>query len=186
MAFECSPITIEDRKKIFEEEVKGHIPEKLYQYLLDNGFLTQTASKGHHGCYAGGLFDHSIEVMRALLNLTEKLGLKWSVPERSPYLVGIGHDICKLYAYLLVNEKYVWNSNQKYQDKQHGIKSVLMLRDILGEEVLTDEEESCIAWHMGAFTDKEYWEYYSKGVDTFPNVLWTHTADMVASHIKKV
>ena len=46
------------------------------------------------------------------------------------------------------------------------------------------EELSCIRWHMGAFDDKENWNYYGAAIENYPNVLFTHTADMIAARIK--
>lgn len=51
---------------------------------------------------------------------------------------------------------------------------------------LTDEEMACIRWHMGAFDDKENWDKYGKSIEKYPNVLWTHTADMMAARIYKI
>ena len=52
---------------------------------------------------------------------------------------------------------------------------------------LTEEEAACIRWHMGAFTeDKDEWNYYNNAVKKHPNVLWTHTADMVAAKIQGI
>ena len=48
---------------------------------------------------------------------------------------------------------------------------------------LTEEERLCIRWHMGAFDKKENWDGYDKAVAQYQNVLWTHTADMVASRV---
>lgn len=62
----------------------------------------------------------------------------------------------------------------------HGEKSVIMLQQHMN---LTDEEMLCIRWHMGAFDDKEHWNSYGRSVTHFPNVLYTHTADMVAARI---
>ena len=42
---------------------------------------------------------------------------------------------------------------------------------------------TCIRYHMGAFIDKEQWNDYTRAVEQYPNVLWTHTADMIASHV---
>lgn len=178
-------MTYEERKKIFDEEVKPHIPQVLYDKMLERGFLTQAASRKYHGAYEGGLFDHSIEVMRSLVRMTDKLGLKWERPE-SPYLVGIAHDMCKIDAYVRdITGQFVWNKNQSYANQMHGVKSVMILRDILGENYMTDEEESCIAWHMGAFMGELHWDKYTQGIKQFPNVLWTHTADMEASQVKR-
>ena len=52
---------------------------------------------------------------------------------------------------------------------------------------LTDEEIACIRWHMGAYEkDTKMWEYYGRAVEIYPNVLYTHTADMVASRIRGI
>ena len=65
----------------------------------------------------------------------------------------------------------------------HGEKSVMMASRFTN---LTDEEIMCIRWHMGAFDDSKNWNYYGKAVEKYPNVLYTHTADMYASRIKGV
>ena len=41
----------------------------------------------------------------------------------------------------------------------------------------------CIRWHMGFADDKENWNYYGAAIEKYQNVLWTHTADMVASRV---
>ena len=47
-------------------------------------------------------------------------------------------------------------------------------------------ELNSIRYHMGAFTDKEEWRDYTCAVHRYPNVLWTHHADMIASHVHGV
>ena len=61
------------------------IPVEDLDYI---GFFTAPASIKYHGSYEGGLFDHSLEVTKALVDLTDKLGLTWSRPE-SPYIVAM-------------------------------------------------------------------------------------------------
>ena len=52
---------------------------------------------------------------------------------------------------------------------------------------LTDEEIACIRWHMGAYEiDTKMWQYYDSAIRKYPNVLYTHTADMIASKIDGV
>ncbi len=151
---------------------------KAYDYLVDGGFLKAPASTRYHGNYEGGLFDHSYEVVSALTRLTEKLDLKWSRAE-SPWIVGLFHDLCKVDAY-----RYDGPNSPKYSHadtilKGHGEKSVMITSTLLR---LTEEEVYCIRFHMGAFNHEEMNEY-SRAVEKFPNVLWTHTADMIASKI---
>ena len=48
---------------------------------------------------------------------------------------------------------------------------------------LTEQEIACIRWHMGSFTDQKEWENYGSAGERYPAVLFTHTADMYASHV---
>ena len=143
------------------------------------GFFTAPASTKYHGAYEGGLFDHSLQVAKELVNLTKKLGLTWKNPN-SPAIVGMCHDLCKC-------DAYVWDietNSYKYNNDiipGHGEKSVIMLQKVI---FLTDEEIACIRWHMGAYEkDPKMWEYYGRAIEKYPNVLYTHTADMIASKI---
>lgn len=151
-------------------------------WLESIGYFEAPAAKSHHGNYPGGLFDHSLEVTNQLQKITEKMGLTWQ-RKGSPVLVGMLHDICKTDDYIVEGEE---NGRVEYEYNNHGIlpghgdKSVIMLA---GHFQLTEEEAMCIRFHMGAFTDKEEWKYYSKAVHDYPNVLWTHTADMLASQV---
>ena len=148
--------------------------------LGELGFFKAPASTKYHGAYEGGLFDHSLAVTKSLVELTEKLGLKWERPE-SPYIVGMYHDLCKCDNYVVDIEtgKYIYNPEMIIPG--HGDKSVIMLSKYIN---LTDEEIACIRWHMGAYeTDTKLWNYYGRAIETYPNVLYTHTADMIASKI---
>lgn len=163
-------------------------------------FFTVPASINYHGNYEGGLYDHSWEVTRQLLYLTKRLDLTWNRPE-SPYIVGMLHDLCKCDDYKkscsrrpnaismglgnddgCYEEKWEYNKNGLLPG--HGEKSVIMAQNIYG--YLTEEEIMCIRWHMGAFDDKSNWQYYSGAVAKYPNVLFTHTADMIASQISTI
>lgn len=124
---------------------------------------------------------------KALLSFTERLELKWQL-ERSPYIVGMFHDLCKVDNYTCTKKPALppllegdsWEYNNATLLPGHGDKSVMMLQQHIQ---LTDEELYCIRWHMGAFDDKENWNSYGRAVTNFPNVLYTHTADMVAARI---
>lgn len=151
---------------------------------LDNlGFFTAPASTRFHGSYEGGLFDHSLEVTKTLVDLTEKLDLKWSRPI-SPKIVGMFHDLCKCDNYVWDIETGKYKYNPDIIIPGHGEKSIIMLQKFI---TLTDEEIACIRWHMGAYEmDTKMWEYYGRAIEAFPNVLHTHSADMIASKIKGV
>ena len=84
-------------------------------------------------------------------------------------------------AYYKQNIEYDYNNETLL--KGHGDKSVMMLASLMQ---LTEEEAACIRYHMGAFTSKEEWNDYTRAIHMYPNVLWTHQADMIATHIKEV
>lgn len=146
------------------------------------GFFDSPASTKYHGAYKGGLFDHSLCVAQLLVDLTNKLNLKWKRP-MSPYVVGMFHDLCKCDNYVKDPTPYSdeWIYNVDSILPGHGDKSVIMLSKYI---TLTDEEIACIRWHMGAYEkDTTMWNYYGKAIEKYPNVLYTHTADMIASKI---
>lgn len=164
----------------------GIVKDDFLKWLGENGFFNAPASTKYHGNYAGGLFDHSFMVMNLLVELSAANALKWKRPA-SPFLVGMFHDLCKIDQYRIDNStqytvgeptRYEYNPNTMY--KGHGDKSIILLSQFT---TLTDEETACIRYHMGAFTEKEEWRDYTRAVHAFPNVLWTHQADMLASHV---
>lgn len=165
----------------------------MLKYLSLNHFFTAPASTKYHGNYEGGLFDHSFAVAKFLVRLTEDNHLTWKNP-RSPYIVGMFHDLCKIDQYrhpasrlitdgVTVMDSFKWEYNPDTLLKGHGDKSVMLLSQFY---TLTDEEIMCIRYHMGAFTDKSEWNDYTRAVSQYPNVLWTHQADMLASHVAGV
>lgn len=176
--------TATERVRVFESIMREHIPdeswEPLFQFLYAEGFFRAPASIRHHGAYPGALFDHSYAVTQSLEFLTERLNLRWA-RARSPYIVGMFHDLCKMDNYRMADgsgEK--WEYNKDVLMPGHGEKSVILLQRFL---TLTDEETLCIRWHMGAFDDKENWDAYGRACSEWPNVLYTHTADMIAARV---
>ena len=161
-----------------------------WEELLASDFFKAPASTKYHGAHEGGLFQHSAAVMKSLVGLTESCHLEWQ-NERSPYIVGMFHDLCKIDQYR--NTSYgltldgqplhnpcEWEYNPHTLLKGHGEKSVMLLSQFY---TLTEEEILCIRYHMGAFTPKEEWNDYTGAIHAYPNVLWTHQADMLASHV---
>ena len=179
------------------------VSDDMMEYLMAYGFFTAPASTKYHGNYEGGLLEHSYMVTKFLLTLTQDNHLIWR-KSRSPYIVGMFHDLCKIDQYIPQYEMreelelsslndpkpmkfvktlcgYEYNSNTLL--KGHGDKSVMLLSQFY---TLTEEEIMCIRYHMGAFTDKSEWNDYTRAVHQYPNVLWTHQADMLASHVAGV
>ena len=169
------------------------VSDDMMDYLWDNGFFTAPASTKYHGNHEGGLLEHSDMVTRFLVVLTKDNHLTWMNP-RSPFIVGMFHDLCKIDQYrhpasdlvvdgMLLPDSSKWEYNPDTLLKGHGDKSVMLLSQFY---TLTDEEIMCIRYHMGAFTDKSEWNDYTRAVSQYPNVLWTHQTDMLASHVAGV
>jgi hypothetical protein len=172
------------------------ISDDFIQWLIDEGFFTAPASIKYHGNYEGGLFDHSYTVTHTLLEMTEKIDIEWQHP-RSPYIVGMFHDLCKIdqYEKVIGVEGIVYFGRDEVEGEEyhfeyasdslfpgHGEKSVMKLASWLQ---LTEEEILCIRYHMGAY-EKDAWDYYDRAIKKYQTVLWTHTADMVASKVRGV
>ena len=171
--------------------------EALVDYLKTGGFFTAPASTKYHGVYEGGLYDHSRAVTKRLIDITDKMELKWQRPE-SPFIVGMFHDLCKCDQYKaviqqgLVNEdangvkefgiKTAYEYNNDLLLKGHGEKSVMILSQFM---TLTEEEMLCIRYHMGAYKTDE-WLQFDLAIKRHENVLWCHQADQLASKVDNI
>ena len=173
-------ITFRQQCEHFLKEVMPLSGDKGTEKLIEMGFTTAPASTHYHGSHPGGLFEHSMEVTRALCQLSMDCELKWERHE-SPLIIGMFHDLCKIDQYIQKEDgTYEWN---KEAPEGHGTKSIEYIEKYAGI-TLTEEEKACIEHHMGAFSEKEEWSKYTDAIKKFPNVLFTHTADMIATHIK--
>lgn len=153
----------------------NEVTEELVDKLNVMGYFEAPASTKYHGAYAGGLFDHSLNVFYAL----ESYDRQWVRPD-SPFIIAFLHDLCKANQYERTDaNSFVYRTDTLLSG--HGEKSV-MLCNLLPIK-LTTEEIACIRYHMGAFVPKEEWSMYTNAIHRFPNVLWVHTADMEATHV---
>lgn len=174
-------MTKEERKAKMLELAPAVMADEIHDLIkwLDIiGFFDAPASTKYHGAYEGGLFDHSLKVYEALKGLTDQLKLEWK-EEESPFVIAFLHDICKVDQYIKNGDGWKYNTDTLLTG--HGEKSVMMLTT--SGFCFNPEEIACIRYHMGAFTDKEQWNSYTGAIHHYPNVLWVHTADMVAAHL---
>ena len=175
------------------EVMNSVVSDDILTWLVNQGFFVKPGSISHHENYSGGLFDHSLAVTENLLEMTEKLDIKWLRPE-SPYIVGMFHDLCKLDDYYDRSAKDIvlmgtgspvsknpkWDYNPNKIMNGHGDKSVMLLSQFIN---LTEEEILCIRFHMGAY-NMDDWDFYDRAIRKYETVLWTHTADMYASKVQ--
>ena len=71
---------------------------------------------------------------------------------------------------------------ENMREQMRFVKSIMLLSQFIN---LTEEELLCIRYHMGAY-EKEAWDQYDMAIKKYPNVLWTHHADMIASKLLEV
>jgi 23S rRNA maturation-related 3'-5' exoribonuclease YhaM len=133
--------------------------DELIGYLNENGFFTAPASTKFHGCYEGGLADHSLGVYDLLKEYYDR----WSLGEvvskgQKPLRLGpeniifaaLLHDVCKVGAYIGTEKPYTWNRSQP---KGHACLSIERIKKYIE---LTPIEEMMIKFHMGVYGLHEF------------------------------
>lgn len=150
-------------------------------WLKSTDFFTAPSSTRYHAAYEGGLFDHSVNVACMLHLWTNKgVARDWE-REDSPFIIGILHDATKIGLYIEDGtNRWVHNPDYVQIGSCHGEDSLIKVSNQVD---LTAEEAQCIRWHMGAYEGPESWEGYDAAIKRYPNVLFTHTADMFASKL---
>lgn len=166
---------IEDMSRVGAKRIAVSVVDQLTEW----GFFDMPASTKYHGTREGDLFLHSRNVAYALKRITEAKGIEWQNP-RSPILIGYFHDLCKCDSYVRKGDGWDYRKDQLLQG--HGDKSVMLASTLCK---LTEEEMLCIRYHMGAYKTDD-WDGYDRAIKKYETVLWTHTADMLASKVMGV
>lgn len=156
--------------------------ENLIEFINKTDFFEAPASTRFHGCYKGGLLEHSMKVYEIL---KEKSGDSDSVR-----IIALLHDICKANYYKVdyrnaKNEQGVWEKVPYYTIDDtipygHGEKSVMMISEFIK---LTPEERYAIRWHMGFTEPKELYTTIGQAYKKYPIALLMHEADLEATYI---
>lgn len=131
--------------------------DNMIDYLMTEGFFTSPASIRFHGCYEGGLAEHSWNVYArlalyfeaskdAFTKVTSNGQILLPVAGENLIAAGLLHDVCKIGAYIpLVGEKYRWN---RAQPKGHALLSIKRILEFIKLEPI---EEMMIKFHMGVY-----------------------------------
>lgn len=155
--------------------------DKLIEFLNRSDFFEAPASTRFHGCFKGGLLEHSMKVYEILKTKTED--------SDSVKIIALLHDICKVNYYKTdyrnaKNEQGVWEKVPYYTVDDlipygHGEKSVMMLSEFIK---LTPEERYAIRWHMGFTEPKELYTTIGQAYKKYPIALLMHEADLEATY----
>ena len=159
--------------------------DNLIDFLNCSDFFEAPASTRFHGCYKGGLLEHSMKVYEILKTKTED--------SDSVKIIALLHDICKANFYKVdyrnaKNEQGVWEKVPYYTVDDtipygHGEKSVMMLSEFIK---LTPEERYAIRWHMGFTEPKELYTTIGQAYKKYPIALLVHEADLEATYFYDV
>lgn len=155
--------------------------EQLIEFLNKTDFFEAPASTRFHGCFKGGLVEHSMKVYEILKTKTED--------SDSVKIIALLHDICKANFYKVdyrnaKNEQGVWEKVPYYTIDDtipygHGEKSVMMISEFIK---LTPEERYAIRWHMGFTEPKELYTTIGQAYKKYPVALLMHEADLEATY----
>lgn len=125
------------------KEVNRDGVDTLIEYLETEGFFNSPASTRFHGCYTGGLADHSLRVYELLTWFNNSL--KFGIEKESIIIAALLHDVCKIGAYLGDCKPYKWNRSQP---SGHARLSIERIKKFIE---LTELEEKIVLYHMGVY-----------------------------------
>lgn len=171
--------------------------ENLLNYLVQTDFFDAPASTKYHGCYAGGLVQHSIDVYNAL---HDELAFIYGENYLQMYsyetiaIVSLFHDLCKIDRYVAGtrnvkdpvtkqwHEEPTYFYNENCLEMGHGAASVFTVQKFIE---LEDFEAQAIFWHMGAYDISNYMSLNGLGSAYERNTLAfaLHRADMMATYV---
>lgn len=177
------------------------MPE-LMAWLERSDFYTALASTRFHGCYKGGLLEHSLNVYDKLSGFVSRYPDLKIEPE-SVAVVALFHDLCKVNNYSAdfknvkvysetgsksdAKGRYDWETQPTFKTEDrlplgHGEKSVIILQSYIK---LTRDEIYAIRWHMGGFDNAVKGGDYGMGnaFELCPFAAMTHLADMEATYL---
>lgn len=163
--------------------------ENLIAFMQKSDYFKAPASTRFHGCYEGGLAEHSMKVYEILKKKVATSVLPIEVQEESIAIIALLHDICKANYYKVdyrnaKNALGVWEKVPYYAVEDtipygHGEKSVMMVTEYIK---LTNEEKYAIRWHMGYTEPKELYSTIGEAYKKYPLALLMHEADLEATY----
>jgi len=129
-------------------------------YLDESGFFESPASTRFHGCYSGGLAQHSLDVYNLLIKLCPKNICEATGAGQKPLpldcnslvIAALLHDVCKIGAYIGTEKPYKYN---KKNPKGHALLSIERIEKHIK---LTDLEKLMITYHMGVYGLNEFYD----------------------------
>jgi hypothetical protein len=188
----------EEFLQIFVKYIHRKGSNDLLAYLESSDFFQAPASTRFHGCYEGGLCEHSVNVWEELVRL-KKAYPEVKVSAESAAIVALCHDLCKIETYKpeLKSRKtgrtkrdgkpewedYIgYSFDEDFAYGGHGSKSVYLVQKHID---LTPEEAVAINCHMGPW-DRNPGDYgLGTAYERYPLAWLLHVADESATYIRE-
>lgn len=135
--------------------------EALIDWMLEKGFFIAPASSKFHGCFRGGLAEHSLRLYKLVNYWNAKLKLDSAtgtaqkplrIKEENIIIACLLHDICKVGAYIGDAPPYKWNRNQP---DGHALLSIVRAKKYIE---LVPIELMMIQFHMGIYALHEFYD----------------------------
>ena len=176
---------------ICRDKIRRSGREELLEWLEQSDFFSAPASTKYHGCYEGGLCEHSLNVYDQLLLLLRTYNLTTS--EETAAIVALFHDLCKVNFYKKSTrnvkdengkwvEKEFWTIEEQSPLGDHADKSIIIIQQFMK---LTEQEINAIRAHMGGFdTSVKGGSYFiGKIFEKSGLALLLHCADLTATYL---
>ena len=150
-------------KNIVDREIRRTGIQDLMNWIDNTDFYVAPASTKYHGCFEGGLVQHSLNVFSQLKKLCTWYEVDVANSE-SIAIVSLFHDLCKIGSYKTEmrwrkDSNNRWEQYPTYTFKEdfayggHGAKSVYLVQSFMH---LTPDEASAINCHMGQWDATTY------------------------------
>jgi len=118
--------------------------DTLIEWLEKSDFFTAPASTKYHGCFEGGLAQHSFNVLDIMNKRVAQY--KLDIKKESLAIACLLHDVCKIGLYGKTNGCYMYN--RAIATKGHSKFSIYRIKEFIELEHI---EELMIRYHMGFF-----------------------------------
>lgn len=181
------PVTIYE--KLFSYARDEDIASKCLAWLHTTDFFVAPASTIYHNHERGGLLNHTLQVVDAIIDLHNCRKFKY-VSLKSAVLVALVHDWCKIglyesYTKNVKDDNGIWKQEIAYKHKDtpfvtfgHGVSSLYLISRFIN---LSTEEALAVRWHMGEYNvaHNEMNELHSAN-ETYPLVQMLQFADRLS------
>ena len=145
-------MNVKNYEDVGNKYLKEVLSEKKIELLKKAGYFDSPASSNKHLAVKGGLFAHSVNVTKTMLDLNDKMNL--GLERKNIILAGMLHDICKAGSYapnVLKSGKvseakpYIYSNDRALGHSTDSLYIIYTYLDVKLPLVVSE----AIYWHMG-------------------------------------